>query len=149
MEGIIIRKANESELPIIVELMKELIDSMDDVEDFDIDIVSENCRSLLGDVNSSIMIAEIDGLVVGVIKFSTRKTFLHSGLSGLIDELVVAKNYRGKGIGKQLICAVTEKCKQLGCCEVEVSTEFTNTNAMKFYKSCGFVKRGPLFEKDL
>jgi len=149
MEDIIIRKANKSDLPIIIELMKELIEAMDDVEGFDIDIVSENCHSLLNDVNSNIMVAEIDGHTVGVVKYSARRTFLHSGLSGLIDELVVTKDYRGKGIGKQLIFAVIERCEQLGCCEVELTTEYTNTNAIEFYKKCGFVERGPLFEKEL
>jgi GNAT superfamily N-acetyltransferase len=67
----------------------------------------------------------------------------------MIDELVVTKEYQGKGIGKQLVLATIEKCKQLGCCEVEVSTEKTNVKARKFYRNCGFDKREILFEVDL
>jgi ribosomal protein S18 acetylase RimI-like enzyme len=149
MKDIIIRKANGPDLPIIFELMKELMEAMNDVEGYDVDTVFENCRFLLNDVNSNIMVAEIDGQVVGVIKFTTRKTFLHSGLSGLIDEFVVAKSYRGKGIGSQLINAVIEKCRLLGCCEIEMTTEYENTRAIEFYKKFGFEERGPLFEKEL
>jgi GNAT superfamily N-acetyltransferase len=67
----------------------------------------------------------------------------------LIDELVVAKTYRGRGIGKVLIEAATDKCRELGCCEVEVSTEMTNDKARAFYKSCGFKEDSVLLEYDL
>jgi GNAT superfamily N-acetyltransferase len=149
MDDILIREARESDLPVIKELMTELIEAVDNEEGFDVHIVSENCRTLLSDVNSHILVAETNGSVIGVINFAVRKTLLHSGPSGLIDELVVSKSHRGKGVGKQLIYAAAEKCKQLGCCELEVSTEFTNTNARGFYKSCGFGEMGVLLEKGL
>jgi GNAT superfamily N-acetyltransferase len=67
----------------------------------------------------------------------------------MIDELVVAKEYQGKGVGKQLVLATIDRCRQLGCCEVEVSTEKANLKAREFYKKCGFEERGMLFEVDL
>ena len=149
MTNILIREASGSDLPVIERLMAELIESVDDRERLDIYTVFENCRTLLGDANSHLLVAEINTSVIGVINFTIRRTLLHSGFSGLIDELVVTKSYRGKGVGKQLMHAAIEKCKQLGCCEIEVSTEFANTDAKAFYKGCGFVERGVIFEKDL
>jgi ribosomal protein S18 acetylase RimI-like enzyme len=61
----------------------------------------------------------------------------------------VTKECQGRGVGQQLVLATIEKCKQLGCCEVEVSTEKTNVKARNFYKKCGFNKREILFEVDL
>ncbi|MDH4368153.1 MAG: GNAT family N-acetyltransferase, partial [Dehalococcoidia bacterium] len=81
--------------------------------------------------------------------FTVRQTVLHQSPSAMIDELVVTKEHQGKGIGKQLVLATIQKCKQLGCCEVEVSTEKTNVRARKFYKNCGFNKTEILFEADL
>jgi GNAT superfamily N-acetyltransferase len=149
MNNIRIGKANESDLPIIEKLMIELIRSMDNKEGIDTHMVLENCRNLLSEANSYLLVAEMDRTVRGFINFTTRKTLLHPGPSGLIDELVITRNYRVKGVGKKLIYATIEKCKQLGCCEVEVSTEFTNTNAKEFYKKCGFEERGLILEKDL
>lgn len=149
MNNILIRKAECSDLPQIEKLVIELIDSMDKTEGIDKNIVFENCQNISGDTNSHILLAEIDGVIIGFINFTIRKTLLHNGHSGIIDELVVTKNYRGKGVGKQLINAVIEKCKHLGCCEVEVSTEFTNTTARDFYKNCGFEEKGVIFEKDV
>lgn len=67
----------------------------------------------------------------------------------MVDELVVTKEYRGKGVGRQLMLAAIDKCKRIGCCEIEVSTERTNVTATKFYRKCGFEERGTLLELDL
>ena len=91
----------------------------------------------------------MEGTPVGFINFTIRQTILHRSPSALIDELVVAEEYQGKGVGKQLVLAALEKCRQLGCCEVEVNTEKTNLKAREFYKKCGFEERGMLFEVDL
>jgi ribosomal protein S18 acetylase RimI-like enzyme len=87
--------------------------------------------------------------VVGFINFTTRRTVLHGGLSGLIDELVVAEEYRRRGIGKRLVAAAVDKCRQLGCREVEVSTQKTNLEAREFYKDCGFEEHAVLLEMHL
>lgn len=149
MTDIIIREAKESDLLTIGKLTLELIEAMGDTEGSNIKLIAENCRSLLSEANSYILVAEIGGVAVGFVNFTTRKTILHRSLSGLIDELIIAKSYRGKGIGRQLLSSAIEKSRQLGCCEVEVSTEKINIKAKEFYRQCGFMERGVLFEIDL
>ena len=149
MTDIIIREARESDLLTIKKLTLELIEAMGNTEGIDIKLIAENCQNLLSEANSHILVAEIEGVVAGFLNFTTRKTILHRGLSGLIDEIIIAKSYRGKGIGKQLLSSAIEKSRQLGCCEVEVSTEETNIKAREFYRQCGFTERGVLFEIDL
>jgi GNAT superfamily N-acetyltransferase len=144
-----IRKAKKSDLPAIRKLLEELIDAMDDTEYIDIRIALRTWEHLLKDARSHFLVAEAKGTAIGFVNFATRQTILHQSPSAMIDELVVAKEYHGKGIGKQLVAAVIEKCRRLGCCEVEVSTEKTNVKARKFYKKCGFNKREILFEVDL
>ena len=149
MGNFLTRNARESDLPAIGRLMAELVESVDDQEGLDMSMVSENCRILLNDADSHILVAEMGKSVIGVISFAIRRTIIHSGKSGLIDEIVVTRDHRGKGIGKQLINAAVEKCRQLGCCEIEVSTEFTNTRAREFYRSCGFDEIAVFLEKDI
>ena len=149
MTDIIIREAKASDLLTIRKLTLELIEAMGNTEGIDIKLITENCQNFLNEANSHILVTEIGGVVVGFVNFATRKTILHRGLSGLIDELIVAKSYRGKGVGKQLLSSAIEKSRQLGCCEVEVSTEKTNIKAREFFRQCGFTERGLLFEIDL
>ena len=149
MTKILIRKAQLSDLSSIKKLVTKLVDSLANTKDIDSNQVANNLKTLFKDLNSYIFVAEIKGTITGFINFTIRKTISHRGLSGLIDELVVSKKFQGKGIGNQLVLTAIKKCRQLGCCEVEVSTEKTNIKARDFYKKCGFEERGLLFELDL
>jgi len=149
MKDIVIREARKSDLPAIQRLLAELVNVMDDTEGIDIGIATRTCGHLMKDGCSHFLLARAQGTSVGFIHFSIRQTVLHRSPSATIDELVVTKEYQRKGIGRQLVLATIESCKRLGCCEVEVSTEQTNTEARKFYKKCGFDKTEVLFEVDL
>jgi GNAT superfamily N-acetyltransferase len=146
---ILVREAMESDLPVVGKLLAELIGAMDDTEGIEIGIALKNCEQLLHDDSSHFLVAEMKGTPVGFISFTVRQTILHRGPSALIDELVVAKEYRDKDVGQQLVSSVIEKCRQLECGEVEVSTERTNVKAREFYRKCGFGERGMLLEVDL
>jgi ribosomal protein S18 acetylase RimI-like enzyme len=148
-EGILIREANESDLPAIEQLLANLIDTLDDAEGIDIEVALGTCRRLLRDATSHFLVANMNRNPVGLINFTIRQTVLHRSPSALIDEIVVAKDYQRKGVGRQLVLAAIAKCKALDCCEVEVSTEKTNAEAREFYRECGFKERGVLFEADI
>jgi GNAT superfamily N-acetyltransferase len=111
MTDIIIREARESDLLTIRKLTLELIEAMENTEGINIKLTAENCRNLLSEANSYILVAEIEGIIGGFVNFTIRKTILHRGLSGLIDELIIAKGHRGKGIGKQLLSGAIEKSR--------------------------------------
>jgi len=145
----IIREAKKSDLPAIETLTKELIKTINNQKGIDIQHAVNNCKMLINDPYVCFFVAEQNKTIVGFINVTIRKTILHQDLSGLIDELIVAKEFRGKSIGNQLVLAAISKCRQLGCCECEVSTEKTNTKAREFYQKCGFEERGLLFELDL
>ncbi len=149
VNNILIRRAIKSDIPTVSKLAIELIDSVKNSEGIAEDVLSNNSRNALANPNSYILVAETEGKVMGFISFMIRKTIIHCGLCGLIDELVVSKRYRRKGVGKELINAAVEECRKLRCCEVELSTEFANVNAREFYKHCGFEETGVIFEKHL
>lgn len=144
-----IESANETDLPSIMVLLAELMEAMTDTEGFDLDRSAENCRSLIRDPAQYILVARQGNNTIGLINFSTRKTIMHPDPSGLIDELVVSESFRGTGIGKQLVESAVHACRDLGCCEVEVSTEKSNTRAKRFYRTCGFEEDAVLLELDL
>jgi N-acetylglutamate synthase-like GNAT family acetyltransferase len=149
MNHVTIRNARKSDLQAINQLIFQLISTLDKKEDIDPEFLSRNSRNLLRSAHSHFLVAEDGKTVVGFAHFTTRGTMTHRGLSGLIDELVVAKGFREAGIGRRLLLACVQRCRGLGCCEVEVSTERTNKSARAFYRSCGFEERGVLLERDL
>jgi len=143
---IIIQPATKTDLPFIKKLLQELLDTVKDIEDFDIEQSVKNLETLIEDPVNFQLVARDKDRLLGYVNFMTRKTIMHPLPSGLIDELVVTKDSRGSGIGQRLILAVIDKCRELGCCEVEVSTEKINTKAREFYKSCGFNEEAVLLE---
>ncbi|HVP36003.1 MAG TPA: GNAT family N-acetyltransferase [Terriglobales bacterium] len=148
-DNISIDPATEADLPSIEPLLLELMEAVDDTEGFEIEKAFQNFRVLINDPAHHILLAKDEDGVVGFVNFSVRKTILHPGPSGLIDELVVSTSHRGKGIGKNLLQAAIEKCRKLGCCEVEVTTEKSNSRAREFYKKCGFKEDSVLLELNL
>lgn len=138
--------ATEADLPSIRLLLQELIDAMTNTKGFDAEQSIENCRILIKDPAHHMFVARDKNNILGFVNITIRKTIIHPRPSGLIDELIVSRGSRSLGIGKQLILAAINKCRALGCCEVEVSTEKSNIKARRFYKTCGFEEDAVLLE---
>ena len=94
-------------------------------------------------INESIFSSdEVDGIValekgnvlgyasIHYIKKITRK-------SGIIEDVVVRENQRGKGIGKLLVNNLIEKAKKNNCDKIILSSSEKN---LKFYEKLGFQK---------
>jgi len=148
-EVIVVTEATPDDLPALESLLMALFSAMRDTAGLDRSRALKNCRALLGREDTHILIARAGGQAVGFINFTLRQTLLHPGPSGLVDELVVAEGWRGRGVGRRLVAAAIERCRQLGCCEVEVSTEKANRAARAFYRRCGFEEEAVLFELEL
>ena len=95
------------------------------------------------EINESIFSSdEVDGIVameegnvlgyasIHYIKKITRK-------SGIIEDVVVKENQRGKGIGKLLVKNLIEKAKKNNCDKIILSSSEKNH---KFYEKLGFQK---------
>ena len=142
-----IEEATDADLLAIEPLISELLEAMDSPPHSGPEHAVENCRAAMNDPSQHLLVARAGNSVAGFINFTTRRTIAHARPSGLIDELIVAEKCRGRGIGKHLISAAAQKCRELGCEELEVSTEKTNTRAREFYKKCGFDEHSVLLEK--
>ena len=82
---------------------------------------------------------KIVGLIVGLINNDeTERYDFKAPKRGRITELVVDKNYRGKGIGKELLLKMKEHLKSNGCEKIMIAVFGYNEGAIKFYKDNGF-----------
>ena len=55
-----------------------------------------------------------------------------------IEGLYLRSEFRGKGLGKQVIEAVLSWCRERGFSELATDTELRNTKAQDFFQSVGF-----------
>lgn len=142
-------EATEADLPTVVALLAELSSSLERQHDLDQQQLIANCLSIIHNPNAFMLLAREGEETLGLIVYSIRRTALHPGPSALVDEIIVNQEHQGRGIGSSLLIAAIDRCRQLGCCEIEVSTEMSNDEAKAFYLASGFSGEAILFEMDL
>lgn len=55
-----------------------------------------------------------------------------------IHDLAVLPEFRGKGVGRQLLEAAEAKASELGCCKLTLEVRADNSRAREVYKQFGF-----------
>jgi ribosomal protein S18 acetylase RimI-like enzyme len=55
-----------------------------------------------------------------------------------IHDFVVHPDFRGQGVGRQLMAAVEAHARSLGCCKVTLEVRADNVTARRLYENCGF-----------
>lgn len=129
-----IRKATESDTPIIFDLIKKLA-VYEKMEDEVITSVEELKDNIFTHKFSKVLIAEENDKPVGfALYFYNFSTFV--GKPGLyLEDLFVEPEYRGKGYGKKLFIKLAKIAKAENCGRMEWSVLNWNTPAIDFYKS--------------
>lgn len=82
---------------------------------------------------------KIVGLIIGIVNNEETKEYdFNAPKRGRITELIVDKEYRGKGIGKELLLKMKEYLKSNGCEKIMIAVFGYNESAIRFYKENGF-----------
>ena len=95
-------------------------------------------RSLLVDNEHVVFVAELPGgQVVGWVHAYIYKLF-YSDLMTEVSGLVVDKDCRGQGVGKELMMAVEGWAKEKDCAIVGLRSNIIRKEAHTFYKNIGY-----------
>lgn len=70
----------------------------------------------------------------------------HDGWRGYLYHMAVQPDYRGRGIGRQLVSAAVGALKRDGIPKVHCLVKIENLAAQKFWVACGFELRGELLD---
>lgn len=84
------------------------------------------------------LVAEVDGQVVGFVNVQVRVFLRYGDLVATVDELVVHEAHRGQGIGAALIEAAIAASSRRGAHHLELTTNHRRTDALRFYQRLGF-----------
>jgi len=96
--------------------------------------------------DSEIVVAEVEGKLIGLAHQVFYIDPLHAGQCSNILFLYVAKPFRRRGIGKLLLRKTLDSAADRSVLEVHVSTRAENVAAIGLYEKLGFEHAGPLFE---
>jgi ribosomal protein S18 acetylase RimI-like enzyme len=136
---ITLRTAKPSDIPELVELLKELFS----IEaDFDFDPEKQACglTLLLNSEKACILVAERpgDNRVLGMCTVQTLISTAEGGPVGLLEDLVVAADFRHLGIGAKLLAEADIWAKCQGLTRLQLLADKNNQTALRFYQKQGW-----------
>jgi GNAT superfamily N-acetyltransferase len=138
-----IRAASEADLPSILALYVE-------VEDDGRVLSIEKARSIFARMQSypdyKVYVAMLSGSIVGTFALLIMDNLAHMGaLSGVVEDVVVHRDWRGKGVGKQMMRFAMDRCRERGCYKLALSSNLRREAAHRFYDALGFQRHGYSF----
>lgn len=136
--GVIIRRAQMSDIPFMADMLKKLFEIE---EDFTADpaLQERGLELLINDTGRSAVFAAGDsdgicGMVTGQLVVSTAA----GGYSVLLEDLYVIPSMRGCGVGGSLIDELAKWGRSSGACRIQLVADSENSAALDFYRCRNF-----------
>jgi len=133
MPEIIIREIEEDDLE---KGFLETLDFLRNTSSIDKNKAKEILKKIKQNQNHIIYVAIDDKKIVGSTTLLIEQKFIHNGgLVGHIEDVVVRKDYEGKGIGIKLVTSLLERAKEKNCYKTILDCK---DDVKQFYERIGF-----------
>ena len=133
--NIVFNEATTLDIPDLIKLLSVLFSiEKDFIPDF---TKQQKGLALLiqNNANATIQVArDASGKVIGMVSAQLVISTAEGAASAWIEDMVVNANYRGQGIGKQLLKYVRAWAKAKGATRAQLLVDITNTDAIAYYK---------------
>ena len=121
------------------DLSKGFLESLDSLRKAS-NLSQKKAKEILDRIKSNpnhiIYVAELDSKIVGATTLFIEPKFIHEGgLVGHIEDVVVRKEYQGKGIGQKVVKALLAYAKKQGCYKTVLDC---TDDLVPFYEKMGF-----------
>tara|TARA_B110000014_G_scaffold128197_1_gene88360 strand:- start:150 stop:584 length:435 start_codon:yes stop_codon:yes gene_type:complete len=114
----------------------ETLDSLRKTSDLDKKIGKDILRKIISNPDHIIHVAEENGKIIGSTTLFVEQKFIHNGgRVGHIEDVVVSKEYEGRGIGIKLVSSLLEKAKMMKCYKTILDCK---DELIPFYERIGF-----------
>jgi GNAT superfamily N-acetyltransferase len=133
-----VREATEEDIPRIVELLGHgsLVEGKEDPTEL---APYEAALAEIAQGPGEVMVAEVDGRVVGVCQLIVFRHLQNRGARcAEVESVHVHPDRRGHGIGGVLMRAAVQRARQLGCYRVQLTSNNARPEAHRFYERLGF-----------
>ncbi len=97
-----------------------------------------------------VLVAEVDGQVVGVLQVLVFQHFQHTGgWCAELESVHVRHDLRGNGIGAELLAAAEDVARRANCYRVQLTSRKFRVDAHRFYLAHGYEATSEGFKKSL
>ncbi len=117
-----IREARPEDEAQVFGLLRQLMSSAGEESAINRPEGSRTYRAILADDSlGTILVAEEDGTLLGLLTLSYPVAVRCGGIYSCIEEFVVDEKARGKGVGGRLLEAAIARAREKGCAELQVN----------------------------
>jgi GNAT superfamily N-acetyltransferase len=136
---VIIRQARVDDIPHLCELLAELFSIESDVSP-DREKQARGLQLLIGDASgsSALFVAEKAGAIVGMCSVQALISTAEGGRAGLVEDLIVQREYRGRGIGTAILSRIFSWCAAREISRLQLLCDEENAGALRFYTGNGW-----------
>lgn len=131
------RRATYEDIPSLVRLLQQLFCVESDF-DFDADKHRKGLELLIASTKDVVLVAVDEGRVVGMLTCQVAISTVQGGLAGVVEDVVVDSELKGRGIGKKLLMALEEWAKLQGITRLQLLADQDNKPALQFYEKAGW-----------
>lgn len=132
-----IRPALLGDLDGLVDLLRMLFGIEADFA-FDAALQRRGLAMLLAHEGAVILVAEAAGRVVGMCSGQMTISTAEGGFSLLVEDVVVAEAWQGKGIGRALLAALEQWAAARKIGRLQLLADRNNAAALEFYRRLGW-----------
>ena len=94
----------------------ESLDNLKTASNLNRKTATDILKKIIANPDHIIHVAEINGKIIGSTTLLIEQKFIHDGGKvGHIEDVVVSKEFEGKGIGMKLVISLLEKAKSMNC----------------------------------
>ena len=127
-----IRPAGSNDLDKLLDLLRLLFTIEEDFV-FSADRQRQGLEMMLDNDRGALLVAEQEGLVVGMCTGQLMISTAEGGLSLLVEDVVVSEPWQGKGIGTTLLNALEEWGREKKVARLQLLADRTNNKGLNFY----------------
>lgn len=135
--NVVIRPARAGDVETLVALLGTLFSIEADFV-FDPDRQRRGLALLIESRADLVLVAEFEEQVIGMCSVQTLISTAEGGWAGLVEDMVVAKDFRGKGIGKRLLSEIERWAGETGLTRLQLLADLANEPALAFYDRLGW-----------
>lgn len=94
---------------------------------------------IAADPNHRLIVAELDGEVVGTLQISVLPGLARFGMKrAILENVHIRADQRGTGLGTRMVQWAIERCREAGCGMVQLTSNKVRKDAHRFYVKLGF-----------
>lgn len=139
-QQLLFRPATHADIPILCDLLQALFTLESDYQP-DRQKQTQALQQLIDIANANpgappcvVWVAQLGTRVIGMCSLQVLISTAEGGAVGLVEDVIIDADYRGQGVGQQLLHSLEAWAREHGLSRLQLLADAHNTRALAFYE---------------